>query len=400
MAPEVMEQAGGYDFRADIWSTGITALELAKGVAPYAHLSAMKVLVLTIEESPPSLKTYSNDRQRDGAPFSNNFDDFYKKCLQKNPKLRPSTEELLKHKFLKNRSCYALVDQLLKHIPSVGRSIPTRPSGEEQRRKLLPGEGSVAIELIERENIPGNNLDVESSKDCESHPQLSVPGNVPGNVLSSPHRDNGSSRGGSGGYSGVSNNSSSNNNSMKHPYCPAPPVYVSGTTWVFDGDGDEDHSSLGSGKDRSRILRISSRIPGRSGSISNGFGTAGQSFSMLSHTSSFSSSSAKNDDFHNNNGIDSFLADFEADAATIKSTKKVSVPIVAVSDQISVSQPLPVSIIPEMNDLIISPLLQHTDSNNTALIENERGKMSLIAEEESHNNDNDAFMDEMEDICS
>ena len=399
MAPEVMEQAGGYDFRADIWSMGITALELAKGVAPYAHLSAMKVLVLTIEEAPPSLRTYSNDRQRDGAPFSNNFDDFYKKCLQKNPKLRPSTEELLKHKFLKNRSCYALVDQLLKHIPSVGRSIPTRPSGEEQRRKLLPGEGSVAIELIERENTPGNNLEAESSKDCESYPTLAVPGNVPGNVLSSPQRDNVSSRSGSGGYSVGSSNSNSNNNNnnnMKHSYCPTPPVYVSGTTWVFDGDGDDDHSSLGSGKDRSRILRISSRIPGRSGSISNGFGTGGQSFSMLSHTSSFSSSSAKNDDFHSNNGIDSFLTDFEADAATMKSTK--TIPIVTVSDQISVSQPLPVSIIPEMNNLVLSPLLQHPDSNNTTLIENERGK--IIEKEESNNDDNDAFMDEMEDICS
>ena len=46
----------------------------------------MRVLVMTIEEEPPSLKTYDNDRQRNGTPFSKPFEDFYKKCLQKNPK--------------------------------------------------------------------------------------------------------------------------------------------------------------------------------------------------------------------------------------------------------------------------------------------------------------------------
>lgn len=87
MAPEVMEQVDGYDHRADIWSIGITALELAKGTAPYAKYAPMRVLVLTIEEDPPSLKSYEDDRQPNGGPsFTRLFDEFYKKCLQKNPK--------------------------------------------------------------------------------------------------------------------------------------------------------------------------------------------------------------------------------------------------------------------------------------------------------------------------
>lgn len=69
MSPEIMEQTSGYDQRADIWSLGITTLELAKGFAPYAKFAPMRVLVMTIEEEPPSLKSYKDDLQRTGGAY-------------------------------------------------------------------------------------------------------------------------------------------------------------------------------------------------------------------------------------------------------------------------------------------------------------------------------------------
>ena len=82
----------------------------------------MKVLVLTIEDEPPSLRNYDNDKQRNGESFSSAFEDFYRKCLNKNAKARPSTLELLKHKLLKGRTRDSLLTQLLMNIDSVGGS--------------------------------------------------------------------------------------------------------------------------------------------------------------------------------------------------------------------------------------------------------------------------------------
>lgn len=86
MAPEVIKETG-HDTKADIWSLGITAIEMAEGKPPFSHIHPMRAIFIIPTRPPPKLT--------EPEQWSKGFNDFIAKCLTKDQKLRASADDLL-----------------------------------------------------------------------------------------------------------------------------------------------------------------------------------------------------------------------------------------------------------------------------------------------------------------
>eukprot|EP00842_Homolaphlyctis_polyrhiza_P005750 jgi/Hompol1/6176/HPOL_002184-RA len=101
MAPEVIQEVG-YGTKADIWSLGITCIEMAQGRPPYHDLHPMRAIFMIPSRPPPKL-----DHEE---LFSDRFKSFLSKCLTKNPAQRPSAIELLDHPFIQSATDTRVLD--------------------------------------------------------------------------------------------------------------------------------------------------------------------------------------------------------------------------------------------------------------------------------------------------
>ncbi|POY73322.1 hypothetical protein BMF94_3657 [Rhodotorula taiwanensis] len=128
MAPEVVERKA-YDSKADIWSFGITALELASGRAPNSLFPPAKALSKTIMDDPPEL-----DREGGKYKYSKAMKSMIDSCLQKDPSPRPTAEKLLEHPFFRTAKKKSFL------VTSLLADLPPLQDRQHRRRKMSSQE--------------------------------------------------------------------------------------------------------------------------------------------------------------------------------------------------------------------------------------------------------------------
>uniref|UniRef100_A0A7N6FIN7 non-specific serine/threonine protein kinase n=1 Tax=Anabas testudineus TaxID=64144 RepID=A0A7N6FIN7_ANATE len=156
MAPEVIacdeNPDATYDYRSDLWSCGITAIEMAEGAPPLCDMHPMRALFLIPRNPPPRLKS---------KKWTKKFFSFIESCLVKNYTQRPPTEQLLKHPFIRDQPNERQVRiQLKDHIDRTKKKRGEKDeteyeySGSEEEEEDPPEQEGEPSSIV---NVPGES---------------------------------------------------------------------------------------------------------------------------------------------------------------------------------------------------------------------------------------------------
>ncbi|XP_061783979.2 traf2 and NCK-interacting protein kinase isoform X4 [Nerophis lumbriciformis] len=153
MAPEVIacdeNTEATYDYRSDLWSLGITALEMAEGAPPLCDMHPMRALFLIPRNPPPRLKS---------KKWSKRFLSFIDSCLVKNHLHRPTTDALLRHAFIRDLTNERQVRIMLKdHLDRTRKKKEKEGpeyeySGSEEEEDEVTEEEGEPSSIV---NVPG-----------------------------------------------------------------------------------------------------------------------------------------------------------------------------------------------------------------------------------------------------
>ncbi|XP_064538089.1 serine/threonine-protein kinase 10 isoform X2 [Drosophila montana] len=174
MAPELVLcetfRDNPYDHKVDIWSLGITLIELAQMEPPNSEMSPMRVLLKIQKSEPPKLEQPSR--------WSKEFNDFLKKSLVKDPQQRPSTEVLLQHGFINgNLDAKPIKDLLLEYKAEVVEEV-VDDEAEEPRNSALQldlDDDSASLQSQDIDKLPGTPTSISRDSKEQSQPSSSLP---------------------------------------------------------------------------------------------------------------------------------------------------------------------------------------------------------------------------------
>lgn len=185
MAPEVVicenVRDKPYDNKCDIWSLGITLIELAEMSPPYHDMHPMRVLFKIPKSAPPTLT--------DAHKWSADFNDFLMRALEKDPASRPTAAELLNHPFCKGQDALGPVRDLYKlseaEVTEVLEDLPQETQKEIEASKRETQEVSLRAQQELTAVVAADKAQMDLEKQEEDARDAAAMGPPPPQIVES-----------------------------------------------------------------------------------------------------------------------------------------------------------------------------------------------------------------------